>query len=119
MARIGLRNRIAKLEQKQHIKRRVARVAVEYRVDVWGTAVEPAVRDWLATNPYSVPDTLLGAYRGLLAPRVILVPVFDDWEVATERQQTELLALARSRHVSPTAPSAYPCRRADEVQPDQ
>lgn len=40
------------------------------------------------------------AYAGILAPRVMLLPVFDDWEAAAEAQQRELLAHSRSRHGS-------------------
>lgn len=39
-------------------------------------------------------------YAGILAPRVMLLPVFDDWEAAAEAQQRDLLARARSRHGS-------------------
>jgi hypothetical protein len=104
MARIGLKNRITKLERKRHGKPRVVRVAVEYRVDVTGKPTSPAVSAWLSApspGPLNVPDALLGAYRGILAPRVMLVPVFDDWEAAAERQQRELMAMARSRTNSP------------------
>ncbi|MFZ2336371.1 MAG: hypothetical protein WAW35_15820 [Sideroxyarcus sp.] len=104
MARIGLKNRITKLERKRHGKPRVVRVAVEYRVDANGVAVAPAIREWLSTpspGPLNVPDAFLDAYRGILAPRVMLVPVFDDWEAACLAQQRELLAVCRSRTNEP------------------
>lgn len=104
MARLGMKSKLKRLEKRTG-KRRVARVAVEYRVDATGTPTSPAVAAWLATpspGPQIVPTALCGAYKGLLAPRVMLLPVFDDWEAAAEAQQRDLLARARSRTNEPT-----------------
>lgn len=120
MSRIGLKSKLKRLERKRYGKPRAARVAVEYRVDVNGKPISPAVAAWLCTpcrGPLIVPDALLGAYAGILAPRVMLLPVFDDWEAAAEAQQRELMARARSRTNEPTnvAPVIVGNRFEDDV----
>lgn len=111
MARLGMKSKLKRLEKRTG-KRRVARVAVEYAVDATGTPTSPAVAAWLSTpcpGPLIVPDALLGAYRGILAPRVMLLPTFGteaDWCAAAERQQKQLLAVARSRTNMPAEAKA-------------
>lgn len=107
MARLGMKSKLKRLEKRTG-KRRVARVAVEYRVDANGKPTSPAVAAWLSyphPGPESVPAALCGAYAGILAPRVMLLPTFGtetDWATAAERQQKVLLAVARSRTNEPT-----------------
>jgi hypothetical protein len=106
MARFGLKNRLAKLEKRQG-KRRVNRLALEYEIDAAGAPTNPEVAAWLSTpNPRAenAPAALLAPYAGILNRRVMLVPRYcsvEAWETALAKQQSELIALARSRSNKP------------------
>lgn len=102
MARF-LSSRLAKLEKKQS-RKCGTQVAIEYPVDAAGGPTEAFMRDWLsgvAPAKKTQQRADLGPWRGF-AKRVILVPVFDDWESACLAQQRRLIELSRSRTNKPT-----------------
>lgn len=102
MARF-LSSRLTKLEKKQSQKFGT-RVVIEYPVDAAGRPTDDFMRDWLSgvAPPKKTQQRAdLGPWRGF-AKRVILVPVFDDWESACLAQQRRLIELSRSRTNKPT-----------------
>ena len=118
MARVGLKSKLKRLEKRQG-KRRVNCLALEYEIDASGAPIDPEVAAWLSTpNPRAenAPDALLAPYAGILNKRVMLAPrycSFEAWEAAVSKQQSELIALARSRTNEPanTAPVSVGTKR--------
>ena len=103
MARFGLKNRLAKLENKRFAEYGT-QLAVEYECDASGTPADAFVRDWLsgvvpAKKAQQRAD--LPPSRPIFARRVILVPTFSDWEAACLAQQKALQAVCRSRTNEP------------------
>lgn len=105
MARIGLRNRLRKLEKRRRgpSPNRVLRYNP---ADLGDGPVSDDLPVWVSgywrpgESPASGP---LGAFSG----RFALVPDFGTtaaWEAAAEQQQRDLLAKARSRSNEPAAP---------------
>ncbi|MDS4074734.1 MAG: hypothetical protein RKO68_02030 [Candidatus Accumulibacter sp.] len=107
MARFGLKNRLAKLENKRFAEYGT-QLAVEYECDASGTPTDPFMRDWLsgvAPVKKTQQRADLAPFRPIFARRVILVPTFasrEAWEAALLKHQNELVALARSRTNAPT-----------------
>lgn len=103
MARFGLKNRLAKLENKRFAEYGT-QLAVEYECDASGTPADAFMRDWLsgvvpakkAQQRADLPQS-----RPIFARRVILVPTFSDWEAACLAQQKALQAVCRSRTNEP------------------
>lgn len=104
MARIGLRNRLRKLE-KRHRGPSPNRVLRYNPADLGDGPVRDDLPVWVSgywrpgENPASGP---LSAFAG----RFALVPDFGTtaaWEAAAEQQQRDLLAKARSRTDEPAA----------------
>ena len=103
MARFGLKNRLAKLENKRFAEYGT-QLAVEYECDASGTATDPFMRDWLsgiAPAKKTQQRADLAPSRPIFARRVILVPTFTDWEAACLAQQKALQAVCRSRTNEP------------------
>lgn len=103
MARFGLKNRLAKLENKRFAEYGT-QLAVEYECDASGTATDPFMRDWLsgvAPAKKTQQRADLAPSRPIFARRVILVPTFSDWEAACLAQQKALQAVCRSRTNEP------------------
>lgn len=103
MARFGLKNRLAKLENKRFAEYGT-QLAVEYECDASGTPADAFMRDWLsglapAKKVQQRAD--LPPFRPIFARRVILVPTFSDWEAACLAQQKALQAVCRSRTNEP------------------
>ena len=103
MARFGLKNRLAKLENKRFAEYGT-QLAVEYECDASGTPADAFMRDWLsgvapAKKTHRRAD--LAPSRPIFARRVILVPTFSDWEAACLAQQKALQAVCRSRTNEP------------------
>ena len=108
MARFGLKNRLAKLENKRFAEYGT-QLAVEYECDASGTPADAFMRDWLsgvAPAKKTQQRADLPPSRPVFARRVILVPTFSDWEAACLAQQKALQAVCRSRTNEPanTAP---------------
>ena len=108
MARFGLKNRLAKLENKRFAEYGT-QLAVEYECDASGTPADAFMRDWLsgvAPAKKTQQRADLPPSRPIFARRVILVPTFSDWEAACLAQQKALQAVCRSRTNEPanTAP---------------
>ncbi len=107
MARFGLKNRLAKLENKRFAEYGT-QLAVEYECDASGTPTDAFMRDWLsgvAPAKKTQQRADLTPSRPIYARRVILVPTFasrEAWEAALLKHQNELVALARSRTNAPT-----------------
>ena len=104
MARFGLKNRLAKLENKRFAEYGT-QLALEYEIDATGAAINPEIAAWLSTpNPRAenAPEALLAPYAGILNRRVILVPTFTDWEAALLKHQKALQAVCRSRTNEPS-----------------
>ena len=103
MARFGLKNRLAKLENKRFAEYGT-QLAVEYECDASGTPADAFVRDWLsgvAPAKKTQQRADLAPSRPIFARRVILVPTFSDWEAACLAQQKALQAVCRSRTNEP------------------
>ena len=106
MARFGLKNRLAKLENKRFAEYGT-QLAVEYECDASGTPADAFMRDWLsgvAPAKKTQQRADLAPSRPIFARRVILVPTFASdaaWEAALLKHQNELVALARSRTNEP------------------
>ena len=103
MARFGLKNRLAKLENKRFAEYGT-QLAVEYECDASGTPTDPFMRDWLSgVTPAKKTQQRadLAPSRPIFARRVILVPTFTDWEAACLAQQKALQAVCRSRTNEP------------------
>ena len=106
MARFGLKNRLAKLENKRFVEYGT-QLAVEYECDASGTPADAFMRDWLsgvAPAKKTQQRADLTPFRPIYARRVILVPTFASssaWEAALLKHQNELVALARSRTNEP------------------
>lgn len=103
MARFGLKNRLAKLENKRFAEYGT-QLAVEYECDASGTATDVFMRDWLsgaAPAKKTQQRADLTPFRPIFARRVILVPTFTDWEAACLAQQKALQAVCRSRTNEP------------------
>ena len=103
MARFGLKNRLAKLENKRFAEYGT-QLAVEYECDANGTATDAFMRDWLsgvAPAKKTQQRADLAPSRPIFARRVILVPTFSDWEAACLAQQKALQAVCRSRTNEP------------------
>ena len=99
MARFGLKNRLAKLENKRFAEYGT-QLAVEYECDASGTPADAFMRDWLsgvAPTKKTQQRADLAPSRPIFARRVILVPTFSDWEAACLTQQKALQAVCRSR----------------------
>lgn len=110
MARFGLKNRLAKLENKRFAEYGT-QLAVEYECDASGTPADAFMRDWLsgvAPAKKTQQRADLAPSRPVFARRVILVPTFSDWEAACLAQQKALQAVCRSRTNEPAqvAPSS-------------
>lgn len=103
MARFGLKNRLAKLENKRFAEYGT-QLAVEYECDASGTPADAFMRDWLsgaAPAKTTQQRANLTPSRPIFARRVILVPTFSDWEAACLAQQKTLQAVCRSRTNEP------------------
>ena len=103
MARFGLKNRLAKLENKRFAEYGT-QLAVEYECDASGTPIDAFMRDWLsgvAPAKKTQQRADLAPFRPIFARRVILVPTFTDWEAACLAQQKALQAVCRSRTNEP------------------
>ena len=103
MARFGLKNRLAKLENKRFAEYGT-QLAVEYECDASGTPADAFMRDWLsgvAPAKKTQQRADLTPSRPVFARRVILVPTFSDWEAACLAQQKALQAVCRSRTNEP------------------
>ena len=103
MARFGLKNRLAKLENKRFAEYGT-QLAVEYECDASGIPADAFMRDWLSgVAPAKKTQQLaeLAPFRPIFARRVILVPTFSDWEAACLAQQKALQAVCRSRTNEP------------------
>ena len=103
MARFGLKNRLAKLENKRFAEYGT-QLAVEYECDASGTATDAFMRDWLsgvAPAKKTQQQADLTPSRPIFARRVILVPTFSDWEATCLAQQKALQAVCRSRTNEP------------------
>ena len=103
MARFGLKNRLAKLENKRFAEYGT-QLAVEYECDASGTPIDAFMRDWLsgvAPAKKTQQRADLAPSRPIFARRVILVPTFSDWEAACLAQQKALQAVCRSRTNEP------------------
>jgi hypothetical protein len=103
MARFGLKNRLAKLENKRFAEYGT-QLAVEYECDASGTPADAFMRDWLsgvAPAKKTQQRADLAPSRPIFARRVILVPTFTDWEAACLAQQKALQAVCRSRTNEP------------------
>ena len=103
MARFGLKNRLAKLENKRFAEYGT-QLAVEYECDASGTPADAFMRDWLSgLDPAKKTQQRadLSPSRPIFARRVILVPTFSDWEAACLAQQKALQAVCRSRTNEP------------------
>ena len=103
MARFGLKNRLAKLENKRFAEYGT-QLAVEYECDASGAPTDPFMRDWLsgaAPAKKTQQRADLAPSRPIFARRVILVPTFSDWEAACLAQQQALQAVCRSRTNEP------------------
>lgn len=103
MARFGLKNRLAKLENKRFAEYGT-QLAVEYECDASGTPADAFMRDWLsgvAPTKKTQQRADLTPSRPIFARRVILVPTFSDWEAACFAQQKALQAVCRSRTNEP------------------
>ena len=103
MARFGLKNRLAKLENKRFAEYGT-QLAVEYECDASGTPTDAFMRDWLsgvAPAKKTQQRADLAPSRPIFARRVILVPTFTDWEAACLAQQKALQAVCRSRTNEP------------------
>ena len=103
MARFGLKNRLAKLENKRFAEYGT-QLAVEYECDASGTATDAFMRDWLsgvAPAKKTQQRVDLAPSRPIYARRVILVPTFSDWEATCLAQQKALQAVCRSRTNEP------------------
>ena len=103
MARFGLKNRLAKLENKRFAEYGT-QLAVEYECDANGTPADAFMRDWLsgvAPAKKTQQRADLAPSRPIFARRVILVPTFSDWEAACLAQQKALQAVCRSRTNEP------------------
>ena len=103
MARFGLKNRLAKLENKRFAEYGT-QLAVEYECDASGTPADAFMRDWLsgvAPAKKTQQRADLAPSRPIFARRVILVPTFSDWEAACLAQQKALQAVCRSRTNEP------------------
>lgn len=103
MARFGLKNRLAKLENKWFAEYGT-QLAVEYECDASGTPIDAFMRDWLsgiAPAKKTQQRADLAPSRPIFARRVILVPTFTDWEAACLAQQKALQAVCRSRTNEP------------------
>lgn len=103
MARFGLKNRLAKLENKRFAEYGT-QLAVEYECDASGTPADAFMRDWLsgvAPAKKTQQRADLPPSRSVFARRVILVPTFTDWEAACLAQQKALQAVCRSRTNEP------------------
>ncbi|ODU04043.1 hypothetical protein [Thiobacillus sp. 65-1402] len=103
MARFGLKNRLAKLENKRFAEYGT-QLAVEYECDASGTPADAFMRDWLsgvAPAKKTQQRADLTPSRPIFARRVILVPTFSDWEAACLAQQKALQAVCRSRTNEP------------------
>ena len=103
----GRKAKLKRIEKKLNKKQRVNRLALEYECDHTGAPASPQIAKWLST-PYprkeNPPAALLCGLDGILNRRVILFPRFrseSEWELATAKQQKELLAQARSRTNEP------------------
>ena len=99
MARFGLKNRLAKLENKRFAEYGT-QLAVEYECDASGTPTDPFMRDWLsgvAPAKKTQQRADLPPSRPIFARRVILVPTFSDWEAACLAQQKALQVVCCSR----------------------
>lgn len=102
MGRIGLKSKLKRLEKRQG-KRRVNALALEFDCDATGEPTSPEMAAWLSTptpRPENAPAAFLARYAGILNRRVILFPRFSSeaaWEAAAAKQQSELMAHARSR----------------------
>lgn len=124
MGRIGLKSKLKRLEKRQG-KRRVNALALEFDCDATGAPTSPEMAAWLSTpNPRSenAPAAFLARYAGILNSRVILFPRFASeaaWETAAAKQQSELMAHARSRTNEPanTAPPNVGNRFEDDDAP--
>lgn len=106
MGRIGLKSKLKRLEKRQG-KRRVNALALEFDCDATGEPTSPEMAAWLSTptpRPENAPAAFLARYAGILNRRVILFPRFASeaaWEAAAAKQQSELMAHARSRTNEP------------------
>ena len=103
MARFGLKNRLAKLENKRFAEYGT-QLAVEYECDASGTPADAFMRDWLsgvAPAKKTQQRADLAPSRPIFARRVILVPTLSDWEAACLAQQKALQAVCRSRTNEP------------------
>ena len=103
MARFGLKNRLAKLENKRFAEYGT-QLAVEYECDANGTPADAFMRDWLsgvAPAKKTQQRADLAPSRPIFARRVILVPTFSDWEATCLAQQKALQAVCRSRTNEP------------------
>jgi len=103
MARFGLKNRLAKLENKRFAEYGT-QLAVEYECDASGTPADAFMRDWIsgvAPAKKTQQRADLTPSRPIFARRVILVPTFADWEATCLAQQKALQAVCRSRTNEP------------------
>ena len=126
MARFGLKNRLAKLENKRFAEYGT-QLAVEYECDASGTPADAFVRDWLsgvAPAKKTQQRADLAPSRPIFARRVILVPTFASdaaWEAALLKHQNELVALARSRTNEPAQTASVSvgtkCEAINEAAP--
>lgn len=104
MARFGLKNRLAKLENKRFAEYGT-QLAVEYECDASGTPADAFMRDWLSGGVLAKKTQQRAdspPFRPVFARRVILVPTFSNWEAACLAQQKALQAVCRSRTNEPT-----------------
>ena len=119
MARFGLKNRLAKLENKRFAEYGT-QLAVEYECDASGTPADAFMRDWLsgvAPAKKTQQRADLTPSRPIFARRVILVPTFTDWEAACLAQQKALQAVCRSRTNEPAqvAPPSVGTNRNEAI----
>ena len=106
MARFGLKNRLAKLENKRFAEYGT-QLAVEYECDASGTPADAFMRDWLsgvAPAKKTQQRADLTPSRPIFARKVVAVPTFaadSAWEAACLAQQKALQAVCRSRTNEP------------------
>ncbi len=100
------KSRLKRLEKRQG-KRRVNALALEFDCDATGSPQGDfwaALVDRHTPRAENAPTGFLERYAGILSSRVILFPRFASeaaWETAAAKQQSELLAHARSRTNEP------------------
>lgn len=118
------KSRLKKLEAKLQPPRLQLR-QLEYPADATGSPQVDFWAAWLSTPTPRAENALqreIGPLAAMLAPRVVLYPSFgseSDWETAAAKQQSELMAHARSRTNEPAqvAPPSVGNRFEDDDVP--